>query len=425
MKREELKRVQLERLQQTVKRVYENVPFYKESFDRVGVKPEDIKSLEDIEKLPFTTKNDLRDHYPYGLFAVPMKDIVRVHASSGTTGKPVVVGYTSKDLDTWSDLIARVVTQAGVTADDVVQVALGYGLFTGGFGLHYGLEKAGATVVPASSGNTEKQIMLMKDFGTTVLVSTPSYALYIAEVAEKMGVDPKSLNLRLGLFGAEPWTEGMRRELESRLGIKATDNYGLSEIIGPGVAGECFHSDNGLHISEDHFIPEIIDPETGESLGFDQQGELVFTTITKEGFPVIRFRTKDLTKITEDPCACGRTTARMEKISGRADDMLIIRGVNVFPSQVESVLMEINGVEPYYQITLKKKGYLDDFEVAVEVSEDRFTDKFSELENLEREIASKLQSVLTIGPRIRLVEPGTIERSTGKAKRVFDYRKTS
>lgn len=420
--REQLKEKQLQGLQETVKRVYENVPFYREVFDRQGVRPEDIKSLDDLKRLPFTTKDDLRKNYPYGLFAVKMKDIVRVHASSGTTGKPVVVGYTKNDIDTWSDLIARVVTQAGVTDEDVVQVAMGYGLFTGGFGLHYGLERAGATVVPASTGNTKKQIMLMQDFGTTVIVSTPSYALYMAEVAEKMGVDPRKLKVRLGLFGAEPWTEGMRKQLEERWNIRATDNYGLSEIIGPGVAGECFNSRGKLHISEDHFIPEVIDPDTGESIGFDKKGELVFTTITKEGFPVIRFRTKDLTTVTSEPCECGRTTARMDKVSGRADDMLIIRGINVFPSQVESVLMEIEGVEPYYQIIVNKKGYLDDLEVSVEVSKNRFTDSFRDLEELEREIAAKLQSVLTISAQVRLVEPGTIERSTGKAKRVFDNR---
>lgn len=419
--RENLAAKQLRGLQETVIRVYDKVPFYREAFDKLGVKPTDIKTLQDLSKLPFTTKDDLRSNYPYGLFAEPMREIVRIHASSGTTGKPVVVGYTKKDLDTWSDLIARTVTQAGVTADDVVQVAFGYGLFTGGFGLHYGLEKAGATVVPASSGNTEKQIMLMEDFGTTVLVSTPSYALYLAEVAEKMGLDPKSLKVRLGLFGAEPWTEGMRRELEERWGIKATDNYGLSEIIGPGVAGEC-QEGNGLHINEDHFIPEIIDPETGESLGFDQEGELVFTTITKEGFPVIRFRTKDLSIITAEACQCGRTLARMRRVSGRSDDMLIIRGVNVFPSQIESVLMSINGVEPHYEIMVKKIGFLDDLEVKVEVDTDKFTDSFRELEQLEKHIAQKLQSVLTIQARVKLVEPGTIERSTGKAKRVFDLR---
>ena len=335
-----------------------------------------------------------------------------------------MVGYTKRDIDTWADLIARIVTQAGVTADDVVQVAFGYGLFTGGFGLHYGLEKIGATVVPASSGNTEKQIMLMQDFGTTVLVSTPSYALYMAEAAIKMGIDPRSLPVRLGLFGAEPWTEGMRKELEERWGIKATDNYGLSEIIGPGVAGECGLG-KGLHINEDHFIPEIIDPETGESLGFDKKGELVFTTITKEGFPVLRFRTKDISVITAQACACGRTLARMEKPSGRSDDMLIIRGVNVFPSQIESVLMSIDGVEPHYQIIVSKKGFLDELEVLVEIDDSRFSDSFRELEQRERFIAQKLQSVLTISPRVRLVEPGTIERSTGKAKRVFDNRQSS
>lgn len=419
--RDNLRLLQLDRLQNILYRVYENVPFYRRLFDEHGVKPSDIKTLEDLRKLPFTTKDALRDNYPFGLFAAPMKEIVRVHASSGTTGKPIVVGYTKKDINTWSDLIARVATQAGVTDEDIAQISFGYGLFTGGFGLHYGLEKVGATIVPASVGNTQKQIMLMKDFGTTVLVSTPSYALYMAEAAKELGIEPTSLNLKIGLFGAEPWTENMRLEIERVWGIKATDNYGLSEIMGPGVAGQC-RCGTGLHISEDHFIPEIIDPKTGESLDYGQEGELVFTTITKEGFPVIRYRTKDISVLYPEPCDCGRTTVRMRKITGRTDDMLIIRGVNVFPSQVESVLMEIEGISPHYQIIVSKKGYLDEIEVQVELSEENFDGAYRNLEKTERKIKERLNSVLSISAKVKLVEPKSIARSEGKAKRVIDNR---
>lgn len=422
--REQLEQLQLKRLKETVSRVYEKVPFYRQQFDAAGLLPNDIKSLEDIQALPFTTKDDLRKNYPFNLFAVDMEQVVRIHASSGTTGKPVVVGYTAKDIDTWTNLTARMVTLAGVTPKDVAQVAFGYGLFTGGFGLHYGLERAGAAVVPASGGNSEKQIMLMRDFGTTVLISTPTYALYLAEVAQKMGIDPsKDLKIRLGLFGGEPWTEEMRTEIERRWDMKATDNYGLSEVLGPGVAGECSFS-AGHHIAEDHFLMEVIDPVTGKNVGFDQEGELVFTSLTKEAFPVLRFRTKDISVVTAERCSCGRTTARMRKVTGRTDDMLIIRGVNVFPSQIESVLMEMEGVSPHYRINVTRRGYLDELEILLEVPEDKFTGRFKELEVLENKIRQKLYSVLSINAKVRLVEPHTLERTSGKAKRVYDYRKS-
>ncbi|MGQ9557655.1 MAG: phenylacetate--CoA ligase family protein [Desulfurispora sp.] len=423
MEREQMQALQLQRLQQVVARVYDRVPFYRQLFDERGVRPEDVRSLADLASLPFTTKDALRENYPYGLFAVPMQQIVRLHASSGTTGKPTVVGYTRADLHTWAELVARMVTQAGVTSGDIAQITFGYGLFTGAFGLHYGLEKVGAAIVPASVGNTEKQITLMQDFGTTVLVGTPSYALHLAEVARGMGVDPVALPVRLGLFGAEAWTEEMRRELEAAWGIKATDNYGLSEIIGPGVAGECGHCPGWMHISEDHFLAEVIDPHTGQPLGLEQEGELVITTLTKEALPLIRYRTKDITVLTAQPCACGRTTLRMRKVSGRSDDMLIVSGVNVFPSQIESVLMSIEGIAPHYQIILGKKGYLDYIEVQVELTEEAFTGQFRDLEELERRIKTRLQSVLSIGPRVRLLEPHSIERSQGKARRVIDLRR--
>jgi len=421
MGREDMKAIQLDRLQTMVHNVYEKVPYYRKSFTESRVKPQDINRLEDIVKLPFTTKEALMDNYPFGLFAVPMKQVVRIHASSGTTGKQKVVGYTKRDIRTWSNLIARIVSMAGVTDEDVAQVAFGYGLFTGGFGLHYGLEKVGATIIPASIGNTEKQITMMQDFGATVLVSTPSYALYMAETAEDMGVDTSSLKLRVGLFGAEPWTENMRREIERRWHIKATDNYGLSELIGPGVAGEC-ECGEGLHINEDHFYPEVIDPDTGEPLGYGEEGELVFTTLTKEAFPVIRYRTRDISMVINEPCACGRTNVRMKKVTGRADDMLIIRGVNVYPSQIESVLMDTEGVSPYYQLTVSKRGYMDDLEVQVELSGDSFSGRFKELEELENKLKAKLHNVLSISAKVKLVEPRSIERTAGKSKRVIDLR---
>jgi len=421
MAREKRRNLQFQRLKETLNRVYERVPFYRQAFDERGIKPDDIKSLEDLPKLPFTTKADLRDHYPYGLFAVSRKDLVRIHASSGTTGKPTVVGYTKNDLETWAECVARLIVMSGGTAEDIAQVAFGYGLFTGAFGLHYGLEKIGATVVPASVGNTERQIMVMQDFETTILISTPSYALYMAEVAEQMGVDTAKLPLRLGLFGSEGWTEEMRKELEQRWHITATDNYGLSEVIGPGVSGECLFK-NGMHINEDHFIVEIIDPETGEPLPEGKAGEVVITTITKEAFPLIRYRTKDISALSNERCVCGRTTARMTKIKGRTDDMLIIKGVNVFPSQIESVLIDIEGVAPQYQLVIRKKGYLDDLEVRVEFKEDWFTGRFSDLEALEERITRKLESVLSLSAKVKLVEPKSLTRFEGKAKRVIDLR---
>lgn len=414
--------LQLERLKELVERVYGKVPYYRRRFDDAGVKPEEIQSLSDIERLPFTTKDDLRINYPFGLFAAPLNRVVRIHASSGTTGKPTVVGYTKKDLRTWAELIARIVTLAGVKRGDVAQVCFSYGLFTGGFGLHYGLERAGITVVPAAAGNTERHIRLMQDFGTTVLVGTPSYALYMAEVARGMGVEPRTLGIRKGLFGAEPWTEGMRAEIENAWGLEAYDNYGLSEVIGPGVAGECRFK-KGLHISEDHFLVEVIDPETGVPVPPGKMGELVFTTLTKEAFPVIRYRTRDLSRLMLEPCACGRTTVRMEKVTGRTDDMLIIRGVNVFPSQIEEVLMGIPGLAPHYQIIVYKKGYLDEIEIHVELSQEGFSDRYRDLAFLEEEVRGRLQATLSLGPRVKLLEFGSLERTTGKAQRVVDRRK--
>ncbi|HBT20906.1 MAG TPA: phenylacetate--CoA ligase [Peptococcaceae bacterium] len=423
MSRRELEQIQLERLKTTLRRAYEKVPHYRKKFDEAGIKPEDIKTLKDIQKLPFTTKDDLRENYPFGMFAVPKKEIVRIHASSGTTGKPTVVGYTRKDLDTWAELVARMVYEAGARAEDMVQISFGYGLFTGALGLHYGLERIGASVVPVSSGNTERQIMLMKDFGTTTLVSTPSYALYMGEVAKEMGIDPSSLNLRLGLFGSEGWSEEMRREIEKCWNCFATDNYGLSEVMGPGVSGEC-RERNGMHIAEDHFLVEIIDPETQEPLDYGNKGELVITTLTREAMPLIRYRTKDITSLNPEPCRCGRTNMRMARVSGRTDDMLIIRGVNVFPSQIESVLMEIEETAPYYQIIVTREGYLDQIEIQVEVTEEVLKrDKFSELEKLEKKIKDRLYNVLSINAKVRLVEPHTIERFEGKAKRIIDKRK--
>ncbi|MBO8126620.1 MAG: phenylacetate--CoA ligase [Firmicutes bacterium] len=422
LSREEYRSIQSERLQKTVQYAYERVPFYRRKMQELGLEPDDIKGLEDLEKLPVTSKEDLRHNYPFGLFAVPLEDVVRLHASSGTTGKPIVVGYTENDMETWTELVARMVTQAGVTRGDVAQICFGYGLFTGGFGLHYGLERVGATVIPASSGNTEKQLMLMEDFGTTVLVSTPSYALYLAEVAERIGLDPvKDLNVRLGLFGGEPWSESMRQEIESRWGMTATDNYGLSEIGGPGFAGEC-SCRCGMHISEDHFLVELVDPDTLKPLPPGSKGELLVTTLTKEAMPVIRYRTKDITRLFYEPCACGRTTVRMEKVTGRTDDMLIIRGVNVFPSQIEAVLMEVPGVSPFYQLVVEKDGYLDTLEVQVELVPEYFTDNYADLERLERLIEKQLYKVLSVTAKVKLLESGSIERTTGKAKRVIDKR---
>lgn len=423
MPRDELQALQLERLKDTVKRVYEAVPYFRKKMDEVGVKPEHIKTLKDIDKLPFTTKDDLRINYPFGLFAVPFEDVVRIHASSGTTGKPTVVGYTRKDLEIWAEVMARTLSCGDVKKTDVVQNAYGYGLFTGGLGAHYGAEKIGATVIPISGGNTKRQIMIMQDFASTVLLCTPSYALNIADVMKDMGVDPSTLRLRVGLFGAEPWSERIREEIEKKLHITALDIYGLSEIIGPGVASECIEAKKGLHIFEDHFLPEVINPDTGEVLPYGEMGELVFTTLTKEAFPVIRYRTRDLTKLIPDRCPCGRTFIKMERITGRSDDMLIIRGVNVFPSQIEHVLMSIEGVEPHYQILVDRKGALDVMEVHVEVREEIFSDEIKNLELLSKKIEREIKDLLGISCNVKLVEPKTIERSEGKAKRVIDKRR--
>lgn len=422
MPRAELENFKLARLKKLVERVYFNVPHYRHVLQELGLEPEDIKSLDDLHKLPFTTKQDLRDNYPYEMFAVPLSEVVRVHASSGTTGKPTVVGYTRKDIVTWSELLARALTCAGTSKDSVIQIAYGYGLFTGGLGIHYGAERLGASVIPSSGGNTKRQIMLMQDFGTTVLACTPSYAIYMAETMEKMGVDRNKLKLKTGILGAEPWSENLRREIENRLGITALDIYGLSEVMGPGVAIECPYK-NGLHIYEDHFLPEIIDPVTAKPLPYGEQGELVFTTLTKEGIPVIRYRTRDISVLYQEKCACGRTHVRMGKVSGRTDDMLVIRGVNVFPSQVESVLLDIGDTEPHYQIIVDRVGILDEVEILVEVSEKMFSDQIRNLERLENTIKSKITSILGIQVDVRLVEPMTIPRSEGKSVRVIDKRK--
>lgn len=419
--REELRALQLRRLQETVMRVYYRVPFYRRKMDELKVTPDDIRTLDDIRRLPFTTKSDLRDNYPFGLFAVPSNEIIRIHGSSGTTGKPTVVGYTRHDLDTWRELVARMVTAAGVTDGDTVQIAFGYGLFTGGFGLHYGCELCGASVIPVSSGNTERQLMLMQDFNVTALVCTPTYALHIAEVGREMGIDFKQLPLRWGLFGGEPWSESMRQQIESRLDIVATDNYGLSEVMGPGVSGECLER-NGLHIAEDHFIPEVLDQDTLEPLPDGESGEIVFTSLTKEAFPVLRYRTRDITRFIPEECPCGRTLRRMTRVTGRNDDMLIIRGVNVFPTQIESVLMEIKGTEPHYQLIVDRKGSLDILEVQVEVSPEMFVDEMKKMKAFQEYVTHRLHSVLGIGAKVTLVEPKTLERYMGKAKRVIDRR---
>ncbi|UCG79315.1 MAG: phenylacetate--CoA ligase, partial [Nitrospirota bacterium] len=418
-----LEALQAERLKDLIKRVYTKVPPYKKKMDDAGVGPDDIENLDDLRKLPFTTKDDLRDNYPFGLFTVPLDDVVRVHASSGTTGKPTVVGYTKKDIETWAEVMARTIACGGATSKDVVHNAYGYGLFTGGLGAHYGAERLGATVIPISGGNTKRQIMIMQDFGSTVLMSTPSYALNIAEVMQEMNVDPSTIKLKVGLFGAEPWSENMREEIERKLNIAALDIYGLSEIIGPGVASECIEAKNGLHIFEDNFIAEVIDPETGDPLPHSEKGELVFTTITKEAFPVIRYRTKDITRLITDECPCGRTFYRMERVSGRTDDMLIIRGVNVFPSQIEHVLMSVEEVEPHYQLVIDRHGTLDVMEVQVEVNESIFSDEIKQLEGLGKRIEREIKDLLGISCKVKLVEPKTIQRSEGKAKRVIDNRK--
>ena len=421
--RQALAALQFKRLQSVLERVYATVPFYKASFDKAGVKPGDVKGLEDLQLLPFTTKQDMRDSYPYGLFAAPMEEIVRIHASSGTTGKPTVVGYTLKDIDVWAELMARSFVSAGAHKGDIIHNAYGYGLFTGGLGAHYGAERLGASVIPMSGGNTKKQIMIMQDFGSTVLTCTPSYSLFMAEAAHEEGIDFRSLKLRVGIFGAEPWSEVMRTEIEEKLNLSAIDIYGLSEIMGPGVAIECIQGKHGLHIWEDHFIPEIIDPDTGQRLEEGERGELVITTITKQGIPLIRYRTRDITSITTEPCVCGRTHARIMRMSGRSDDMLIIRGVNVFPSQIESVLVGIEGVEPHYLLIVERKDNLDTLEIQVEVDERLFSDEIKMLQKLSRRIEKEIKDMLGITCTAKLVEPKSIQRSEGKARRVIDNRK--
>jgi phenylacetate-CoA ligase len=415
--------LQLKRLKDVVERVYNNVPFYRASFDSLKLKPDSIKSMADLQQLPFTTKQDMRDSYPYALFAAPLEEIVRIHASSGTTGKPTVVGYTRKDIDNWADLMARTLVTAGAHKGDIIHNAYGYGLFTGGLGVHNGAERLGASVIPISGGNTARQLMIMQDFGSTVLTCTPSYSLFMAEEARAEGVDFKKLKLRVGIFGAEPWSESMRTEIEDKLNLTALDIYGLSEIMGPGVAQECFEGKCGLHIWEDHFIPEIINPLTGQNLPEGEKGELVITTITKEGIPLIRYRTRDITSITYEPCICGRTHARISRLSGRSDDMLIIRGVNVFPSQIESILVRIEGVEPHYMLIVDRKDNLDTLEVQVEVDERIFSDEVKVLQGLSRRIEKEIKDMLGVTCSVKLVEPKTIQRSEGKAKRVIDNRK--
>lgn len=421
MERTKLAQLQLERLKRAVAYMYERVPFYHQRLDEAGIDPYRLRTLADVRHLPFTTKDDFRTNYPYGLFAVPLEQVVRVHSSSGTTGNPVVVGYTKTDLETWAELCARFITAAGVTAADVAQIAFGYGMFTGGFGLHYGLEKVGATIVPHSAGNTARQIEFMQDFGSTVLVSTPSYALYIGELLRRRTNDMSRIKLRVGLFGAEPCSAAMRRRIEDLLPLKATDNYGLTEVMGPGVAGECEYR-CGQHVAEDHFLMEVIDPQTGEPVPEGETGELVFTSLTKEAAPVLRYRTRDLTSVTTEPCACGRTTARVGPFRGRTDDMFIVSGVNVFPSTIEGVLFEMEGVEPHFQVVLDRKDGRDTFEVQVEVTERLFNGWQDDLVAFERKVSEELRSVLLVRPKIKLVEPGTLERTTGKARRVIDRR---
>lgn len=421
MSAEDTKKLQLQRLQKIVKRAYENVPYYKKRFDELNIKPEDIKTLEDIEKLPFTTKTDLRDAYPFGMFAVPIDEIIEVHTTSGTTGKPTVSGYTRGDLDLWGEVIARALTMTGAHKKDKIQNSYGYGLFTGGLGIHYGAQKIGATMIPISAGNTRRQLEIMQDFGTDIISCTPSYGLYLAEVAANEGVDTEKLKLRAGCFGAEMWTEEMRDELEKRLHISAQNIYGLTEIIGPGVAMEC-EAKNGLHIFEDHFYPEIIDPKTLETLPEGEKGELVLTTLTREGMPVIRFRTKDITALRRGKCSCGRTQVKMDRITGRSDDMLKVRGVIVFPSQIEKALLKIEGVEPHYQIIVTRPKQLDELEVKVEASPALFSDEVKHVEDVKRNIADLIHSEIGLRVNVNLVEPKSLPRSEGKAVRVIDKR---
>jgi phenylacetate-CoA ligase len=425
LSRKEIEELQLQRLKETVARIYDKVPAYRAKMDEAEIKPEDIKSLEDLKRLPFTNKKDLRDNYPFGLFTVPKKELVRIHASSGTTGKPTVVGYTKKDMKTWTECVSRIAAMGGATEEDVAQICFGYGMFTGALGLHYGLENLGATVVPTSSGNTQKQIMYMQDFETTLLVATPSYALHIGEVAHQMGLDPsKDLKIKIGLFGGEGMTEPMREEMYKLWGhdMHVTQNYGMSELIGPGVSGECLEL-CGMHINEDHFIPEIIDPETGEVLPPGSKGELVISCITKEALPLIRYRTKDISRLMYEPCKCGRTTVRMENLSGRSDDMLIIRGVNVFPTQIEEVLLKIPEIGAHYEIVVDRKNFLDYMEIKVELADESLLDSYAKLGELERRIKSNLRVVLGLDATIKLVAPRSLQRFEGKAKRVTDLRK--
>ncbi|WP_319759239.1 phenylacetate--CoA ligase [Maridesulfovibrio sp.] len=423
MPREELEELQLRRLKQLCERVYANVPFYTKKFKELGIEPKDINSLADLTRLPFTEKQDLRNHYPFGLFAVSRENIVRIHSSSGTTGKATVVGYTKRDIKNWANMMARSFAIAGATSEDSIHNAYGYGLFTGGLGAHYGAEALGATIIPVSGGGTRRQVMLLKDFGADVICCTPSYALFLYETGKEMGIDFSKLPLRIGVFGAEPWTESMRRDIENKLHIKALDIYGLSEIMGPGVAMECAEEQNGLHIMEDHFLPEIINPETGEHVAPGEIGELVITTLTKEGIPLIRYRTRDLTRLNYTACRCGRTFARMQRITGRSDDMLIIRGVNVFPSQIESILIETEGLSPHYQLVVERDGNLDILTVKVEISGASFSDEIKNLQRLERKIQKTIKEFLGVTARVKLVEPKSIERSVGKAQRIIDLRK--
>jgi len=421
MPRKEIEALQLERLRHIVDYCYNNVPFYHKRLNEAGVTADKIKQLSDVQYIPFTTKADIRDNYPFGLFAVPQKKIVRIHASSGTTGKPTVVGYTRNDINNWSDCVARLCMAVGVTDDDVAQISFGYGLFTGALGLHYGLEKIGCSVIPVSSGNTQKQAMLLKDFGSTVLVSTPSYAMYMSEVAHEMGITNDDIKLRIGLFGSEGCTNELRDLIEKGFGLFSTDNYGMSELMGPGVSGECVERD-GLHFAEDHFLPEIIDPVTEKPLGEGENGELVVTTLTKEGIPLLRYRTKDITRLNYQTCKCGRTHARMDKVKGRSDDMLKIRGVNVFPSQIESVMANIEGISPHYQLVLTRRNYTDYLEVKIELVDASLLENFQGLEALRQSAVQKLRTVLGIDAKVTLVSPRSLERYEGKAKRIVDLR---
>lgn len=421
--REELRSLQLRRLQDLCARLYANVPFYQRKFDEIGITPKDIKSLSDIKFLPFTEKQDMRDNYPFGLFAMPKENIVRLHASSGTTGKATVVGYTHRDITNWANCMARSLTSVGLSQKDIIHISYGYGLFTGGLGAHYGAEQLGAVAIPMSGGSTKRQVQLMRDFGATALCCTPSYALYLYEAGLEAGINFKELPLRIGVFGAEPWTEVMRHDIEEKLAIKAYNIYGLSEVMGPGVACECSYSANGLmHIQEDHFYPEIIDPVTGEQLPDGEEGELVITTLTKEGVPLLRYRTRDITSICDTPCSCGRTFRRINRLKGRSDDMLIIRGVNVYPQQIEGIIIDAEGTAPHYQIIVTREGALDNVEILVEIAEESFADTIKALQQREQKIQKTIKEFLGITTKVRLVEPKTIERTDGKAKRIIDKR---